>query len=420
MHHKGDMSTKKSPDEASAGGEFHIATLTLIFIFSVVTFTFDLGIAGTPQWMMLARSFLAGKTFFLTKLPFLTDSVFLNGHYYWPFPPFPAILFMPIVAVFDFLKIPLYQGYVQLPIVIGVFFLVYRLAKKYVSADDAAWFAIAFTFASAFLWVGAAPTYSHLPYVVAVAALFGALLEYTGKKRWWLIGLLMAIALTARTAAGLGILFFLGDIFVVSKNAWRAKIKSAAILLAPFVATGILLALYNYVRFGSALESGYGIQILSIAAYAKARAYGVFSLTHIPGNLYYFLLAGPAPIFKDSISHVLTFPYLKADPWGMGLIFVSPYLAYLFFLDYKDKISWLLIAASIIIAIPIFTFWGVGFTQLGYRHALDFMPFVYFLFIRNYAAQYGALSTRLKWLIALSAILDLYFFFTLVFIPGMP
>lgn len=48
------------------------------------------------------------------------------------------------------------------------------------------------------------------------------------------------------------------------------------------------------------------------------------------------------------------------------------------------------------------------------------MPFIYFLFMRNYSAQFGSLSTRLKWLIALSALFDLFLFFTLVFYPSLP
>ena len=66
----------------------------------------------------------------------------------------------------------------------------------------------------------------------------------------------------------------------------------------------------------------------------KAREYGLFNLKHIPGNLYHFFLATPLPVFADSLSHVLKFPYLKADPWGMGIFITSPIFIYLFPLSY--------------------------------------------------------------------------------------
>jgi hypothetical protein len=404
----------------SAGNKFHIATIVLTFIFAVIIAAFDLGTIGSDQWQMLAQSFLAGKLFFLQTPSLLNDSVLWSGHYYWPFPPFPAVLFMPFVAIADIFNMQVSQGGVQFLIVIAVFILVYRLARKFFQPDDAAWFAIAFTFASSFLWIAPVPAYTHLSYVVAVATVFGALLEYVGQKRWWLIGLLMSVALASRTAAGLGIFFFLGDIFIITKGSFRKKLRDASKLMVPFIVTVLILGFYNFARFGSFFETGYSLQILMADAYTKARSYGVFSPIHIPGNLYYFLFNAPVPILKDGVSRVLVFPYIKADPWGMGIVFVSPYLLYLFLLSYKDKVSRLLIVTSAIIAVPIFLYHGIGFTQLGYRYGLDFMPFIYFLFMRNYAAQYGPLPRRLKWLIALSALFDLYLFFTLVFFPSLP
>jgi hypothetical protein len=398
---------------------FSIATILVIFICTVVTVAFDLGTTETAQWQMLAQAFLHGRTFFLQVPAILTDSVLWNGHYYWPLGPFPAVLLMPFMAAADFLKMPFNIGGLQLVIVALIFWLVYRLARKFFSQDDAGWFAIAFTFASAFLWIAVSPRYGYFPYTITVAAIFAAILEYTGKKRWWLIGLFMAIAVATRTTAGLGILFFIGDITLVCERSFREKLKSLVKLLIPFGVSVILLGVYNYLRFGDPFQAGYSLQILTNPALSQARDYGLFNLIHIPGNLYYFFLAAPLPVLKDSISQVLTFPFIKANPWGMGIIFVSPYLLYLFLLSYKDRISRLLIATSIIIAIPIFTYYGIGIVQLGYRYALDFMPFVYFLFMRNYSAQYGPLSGRLKWLIALSALLDLYLVFTLIFFSSV-
>jgi hypothetical protein len=224
---------------------------------------------------------------------------------------------------------------------------------------------------------------------------------------------MMAIAVMTRATAGFGILFFAGDIILVSKAAWREKKRSLAELFTPFVAAIILLSLYNYARFGSFFEQGYAYQILTLPALQKARDYALFGLIHLPGNLYYLFLATPMPVFKDSVSHVLASPYIEASPWGMSIFITSPYLFCLFFLSHRDKVSRLLIATSVIIAIPILLYYGIGVTQLGYRYALDFLPFVYFLLMKNYSAQRGALTRGFKLLIGFSVLFDLYLLLTL-------
>lgn len=397
-----------------------LVSIPIIGSFFIFVTSFNLGTTGSPQWVMLAKSLLAGKFFFLQTPIELRDSVFLHGHYYWPFPPFPVLLLAPLVALGAIFNITIYQGYLQILLVFGLFILVYLLARKFFRPNGAIWLAIAFTFASPFLRVAVLPSYAHLPYVVADIALFAALLEYVGKKRLWLIGLFMAFALGSRTAAGLGTIFFLGDILLSNKVEVKVKITNLAKLLLPVAIAALLIAGYNYVRFGNLFETGYSIQILTNQALVKARDYGVFSLVHIPGNLYYFIFNAPIPVLKDGISHVLAFPFIKSDSWGLGIFFISPYLLYLFRLSYKDKVSRLLIATSIIIAIPIFTYYGIGFIQLGFRYSLDFMPFIYFLFMRNYSSQFGAVSLRLKWLIAISAIFDLYLLLTLIMMPTPP
>src|SRR3989304_853027 len=91
-------------------------------------------------------------------------------------------------------------------------------------------------------------------------------------------------------------------IYVISKKIGY-KAKDALYLAAsfgfasPFIAL-VLLFIYNYTRFGNIFEQGYSYQILR-GGVLKAREYGLFSLIHVPGNLYYFLLATPAPVLLD-------------------------------------------------------------------------------------------------------------------------
>ena len=175
----------------------------------------------------------------------------------------------------------------------------------------------------------------------------------------------------------------------------------------------MLLAGYNYQRFGNIFEQGYNYQILLTESLSKAREYGIFSLAHLPTNLYYFLLSVPLPIFRDGVSHVLKFPFVMADPWGMSIFITSPYFIYLFFLKYKDKISKLFLVSIFLTALPILLYYGVGFRQFGYRYSLDFLPFLFWLKIRNYNSKYKKLSNKFKILVLISAFTNLYLFRTL-------
>lgn len=392
--------------------DFPIVFCALILLFFVVTIVFS----TTPshqQFSYLAQSFLNGKLYFMENAGSLHDVANFNGHSFWPLGPFPALLLMPFMYIFGLVGVFFLQGYLQIFLVIAIFYFCFKLARGFnFSKNNSLYLAFAFTFASQFIGVAILPISWYFAHTVTVFLLFFALNEYFGKKRYWLIGLLMGFVALTRLTAGVGIIFFLmGTLFSPAEDGNSSKTKKFLQLIIPFIATLGLLGLYNYLRFGNFLEGGYSYQAL-IPSLSKARDYGLMSLVHVPGNLFYAFLSTPLPVFRDSISRVLQFPFLQANPWGTGIFVTSPYLLYLFFLEYKDRVSKMLLATIALIAIPIFLYYGIGYAQFGYRYALDFMPFLFLLFIRNYSMKHSALSLSLKILIIISAILNFYLYFT--------
>jgi hypothetical protein len=185
-------------------------------------------------------------------------------------------------------------------------------------------------------------------------------------------------------------------------------------LSVPYVFGVIIFLIYNFLRFGNILEQGYSYQTV-LGGVLKAREYGLFSLSHLPGNLYYFLIAPPMPVLKDGLSRVLKFPFLTYDPWGMGILYTSPYFIYLFFLKYKDRLSKLLWITVAVIALPIFLYYGVGVNQFGYRYSLDFLPYLFLLLIEVYKNEKGDLSTGFKAVIIVSSLTNIYLLATRMF-----
>jgi hypothetical protein len=170
-----------------------------------------------------------------------------------------------------------------------------------------------------------------------------------------------------------------------------------------------LLLLYNHARFGDAFDQGYAKQLVP-PHYEAARAQGMFSLRHLPCNLYYLLLASPVAVRHDDVSMMLTAPFVVANPWGMSIFLTSPCFLFLFGLRYPDATSRLLWLAVFVIALPILFYFGVGFRQFGYRYALDFVPFLYYLLLRNHRLQRGNLTPGFKVILVISAIWNLYLF----------
>lgn len=365
---------------------------------------------GAQQFSYLASSFLQGKTYFLQNPGSWEDAVFFNSRNYWPLGPFPAVLLMPFVYVFSLLNKFFHQGYLHFFIVLGVFYLVYKIARKVKYAiSDSLYLAFAFCFASVFLGVAIWAWSWHFSHVITVFLLFLAIYEYLGKRRYWLIGLILGLIMTTRVTASLFFVFFVLEIILISKARFFNKANNLFKLLIPYLVSFLLLTNYNFIRFGNFVEQGYGLANL-LPPLAKARDYGLFSLIHLPGNLYYFLLSFPLPVFRDNLSHVLKFPYFKANSWGMSIFITSPYYIYLLFLRHKDVLSKTLLLTVFLISLPIFLYFSIGARQFGYRYSLDFLPLLFFLFIRSYRKQYKVLTYRFKILVLITAFTNLYLF----------
>ncbi len=95
---------------------------------------------------------------------------------------------------------------------------------------------------------------------MAVLFFFLAINEYEQKRRPWVIGGLIELAMTNHPPAGLNIIF---SMFAICLRTGKIREKAAgfAKLAISFAVIVGLLALYNFVRFGNPLESGYSYQI---------------------------------------------------------------------------------------------------------------------------------------------------------------
>jgi hypothetical protein len=150
----------------------------------------------------------------------------------------------------------------------------------------------------------------------------------------------------------------------VARLPWRGWL----LLIAGFWPSLLFFFFYNWARFGSFFESGYGMAALP-PFLETLRQQGLFSPVHIGMNLEYLFLKLP--------SFTATFPWFQPDGLGMSVFFTSPALLLALLAPWRDRRTWILFITAILVLIPTLLYYGGGWLQYGYRYFLDSIPFVW-------------------------------------------
>ena len=337
--------------------------------------------AGRGDFFYLADAFLHGRTWLESGLGH-NDVIPVDGRYYVPFAPFPAIALMPLVAIVGPVTADQLESGINALLAAGGVGLCWWLLGRIgvPRLVDRLWLVILFGFSTQVLWVTTRGGVWHTGHLVATILTFGCLLELWGRRRAWLIGLLAGAAFLTRAPLAFAIPFYalllepalargapdvVGGYVARARHAipWRSW-TWLAIGVAPAI---IGFFAYNQVRFGTPLESGYALATLPPFLEAQ-RERGLFSLVHVPMNLDYFLVHLPRPIDVP--------PFFKPDGLGMSVLLTSPGLLLAFRADWRRAQTWWLAGATVAVLIPTLLYYGGGWLQYGYRYVLDSVPFV--------------------------------------------
>jgi len=231
------------------------------------------------------------------------------------------------------------------------------------------------------LWVTTRGGVWHTGHLVAMILTLLLIGEMFGRRRALLMGLLVGAAFLTRAplvfagpVLALWVVPSWGDVLGAGRSLGdRVRALSWADWLWLFVGVAPALVFffwYNLDRFGSATESGYALATLPEWLELQ-RQKGLFAAAHVGMNLNYLFLKLPA--FTN------TFPYLKPDGLGMSVLFTSPGLLLALLAPWRDRRSWLLLVAAVLVLIPTLLYYGGGWLQFGYRYFLDSIPFVWAL-----------------------------------------
>jgi len=341
--------------------------------------------AGRGDFFYLADAFLHGRTWLDVRLG-PNDVILRDGHFYVPFAPFPAIALMPLVALTGPLTADqIESGINALLAAAGVGMCWWLLTRSGVERlADRLWLTALFGFSTQILWVATRGGVWHTGHLIATILTFACLVELEGRQRAWLVGLFAGAAFLTRAPLAFALPFYAlmlhrsaGDARASARDGDPGAYIGRARNAIPWrrwtwLALGVLPSiafffLYNVVRFGTPLESGYALATLPDWL-ERQRALGLFSIAHIPMNLDYFLVHLPRPIPST--------PFFRPDGLGLSVLLTSPGLLFALRADWRRPRTWWLGGAVIAVLIPTLLYYGGGWLQYGYRYFLDSVPFV--------------------------------------------
>ncbi len=340
-----------------------ISILLFIFVFSVYKITGPKTKTHLDYFVPLAEAFLKGRLYLTENPPWLNELIPQDGRFYVVFPPLPAILLMPFIFLFgaNFSQ-TLFSRIIGALNAVLAYFLFRRLKFK---PARAVLLSLLLTLGTNHWYLASIGSAWYLALIVGVFFTLLSLREFFGQRRYFLIGLFIGAAFWSRLPAILSIVFPILYILKQKKN----KLKSLFFLLAGALIFICLNFGYNYARFGHVFETGY----LKIPGVLKEKdfQYGLFSPMNISKQFKVMFLKMPK-ITKEP-------PYLYPSWYGMAIWLTTPAFFLILKADFKKKLALFSLITVLIMAIPTLTHSTVGFTQFGYRYAMDLTPFLLIL-----------------------------------------
>jgi len=346
---------------------------------------------GPDHMMILATDMFAGRVD-LSSLTTINDIVTIDGRHYQAMSLLPTVPYLPLVP-FEFLW-PFSRWIVSAAIGISAGWLALPVVRRYGPGGSATWWLASIgAFGTLLFTLTIEGNFYYLAHLEAVLLTFLLLIEWHDRRRAWLIALLIGLAALARPTLILVAVPFGLALLAESKDRVRTAVALAVQLLGAIAVT----AAWDFVRFGSPTETGYGIAWIE-APLARLRDQGLFSLVHVPDNVALFLGGG--------FSVREEFPWLEPSSLGHSILLTTPAVLIAFAASLRDRLNQILWASVILTAIQVFLFYGGGgAATYGYRYEMDFVPFLFALVAIALKDRFGNLE---KILIGLSVVFVVY------------
>lgn len=369
-------------------------------------------VAHTPwnHFALLAEAWLDGRLDLGGAPPAyagMNDFARFDGRWYVPFPPFPALLVMPWVALAGSAEATADGRFFLLVagVAPAVLFLALEklrlLGRSARSERDNVLLALIFAFGTVYFFTAEQGTVWYAAHVVAAGLSALYLLFALGAERPVLAGLALGLGFATRTPLLFALPLFVSELWRTSvpddvcvldtpAEAWRkldrARFVRGLLLFSAPIAVVVLLTLaHNQARFGDPFEVGY--RYLEVAWRGRIEKWGLFSYHYLGRNLAVVLTS--LPWLGDPQAPV------RISAHGLALWVTTPVYLYLFWPKLRRAPHLALVVTTVAVAVPTLFYQNSGWVQFGYRFSNDYAVFMIALLAvggRRFGALFWSLA----------------------------
>lgn len=337
--------------------------------------TFNQSNGSTNLYTYQAEAFLHGDFAIQekpNKLP--GETIEYHGRIYSPFPPFPAVLLTPFVAMFGRQDLKIYWITILMAVVTS--FTLYRILHK-LELDQAAtsWILAGFALGTGYWQIFRGSEWVWM-FAQITAVLFSmlAIHESIYKGRGWLAGLFLGAAFLSRQLSIFLILF-------IPALLWKNDLKQYRTQnFAGFIAAvGFSIALYlafNYYRFDT---FGSGYDLMNYAAFGgpgnflgeRVAQHGIFDPAYLIFNAFQMFIEG----YHIDFSGTTLLEYAGLSRFGTSLLAASPFVIAAFRARGDKLFIWSAWGSVVVTLITALFYHNNGYIQYNtQRFSLDFLP----------------------------------------------
>ncbi len=342
------------------------------------------GTSDNAHFVYLAQSLLHGKLALLgNRPPGDNDWAQYHGHWYVSFPPFPALVIAPLVALFgtaawDRLFWAVLAGLAPALLYVLLRRLRERGHTERNRGEDLLLVGL-FAFGSPYYYTAVQGTVWFAAHVVACPLIALYLLWSFDARRPLLAGAALALAFMTRPSTLLLGVFFVLQAAVAARPAEvpaPARLRELhrglrpALLVRPLAWFALPLVItlgvamwMNYARFDDPFEFGHSYLIIRWRP--RIDTWGLFNYHYLAKNLAVMLTALP---WLSALP-----PYLKISRHGLALWVTTPQLLLVLWPKRSSPAMTALMLGAGAVALLDLLYQNSGWVQFGYRFGLDYM-----------------------------------------------
>jgi hypothetical protein len=357
------------------------------------------GVSGAPHYLYQAEAFLQGH-WDLAMSPRATDIVVINGKNYIVYPPFPALVMLPFVAVFGLSTSDILITTVSSAINLPLLFLLFEQLRAN-GLTQRRWLehvimSVLLFFGSIGFYLGLGGRMWFTAHIMSMTCtLLSLLLAFRRHYAWSTI--LLGCAFFSRSTAILGLPFLAFLAWQDARSSGQLERFRASVRLrlpdwssVPWrrlaVVAGIgavclvLFMIRDAIVFGSPLDTGY--QTLINQRYPAVKT-GPFSITYVPANIIANFFTFPLVTFQGPFDRHPAIDWINHGI-AVSVFVTTPLFLFLFVRNRRFEplraALWITIGLMVVF---VLIFHASGYYQFGARYLFEAYPYAFLLLAVN-------------------------------------